>query len=101
MNSMEKILLEHNGYSLEWEEAPHDGPPTLVLKHPIEFDKEGNPTKWGQMKGHAILYALENLEKYHSQLEAAKKAAKQAVLATGRVIQKLDPEVLEKKGKKE
>ena len=93
---MEKILLEHNGYSLEWEETPHNGPPTLVLKRPIEFDKEGNPTKWSKMSGHAILYALENLEDYHGRLEAAKKAAKDAVLAAGRLLKKLDPDALEK-----
>ena len=97
---MEKILLEKNGATLEWEETPHDGPPILVLKQPTKFDKEGNPVEWKRLIGVAILDAVANLEDYHDRLEKVTKAAKDAVLATGRVIQKLDPKVLEQKGKK-
>lgn len=91
------ILLEQNGATLEWEETPHDGPPILVLRHPVEFDKEGNPTKWSRYLGVAILDAVANLEGYHTRLEKAVKAAKDAVLATGRLLKHLDPEVLERK----
>jgi len=98
---MEKILLEKNGYSLEWEDAPHGGPPILVLKMPTEFDKEGNPTKWGKLLGEAILDAVKNLDDYYDRLEAAKKAAKDAVLAAGRLLEKLDPTVLEQRGKQD
>ena len=90
------ILLEKNGATLEWEETPHDGPPVLVLRHPVALDKEGNPTKWSRYVGVAILDAVANLEDYHDRLEKAKKAAKDAVLATGRLLKKLDPDALEK-----
>lgn len=87
---MEKILLEKNGYSLGWEDTPHGGPPLLVLKTPS-----------GGYVGNAIIEAIANLEDYHNRLEQAKKAAKDAVLATGRLLEKLDPTVLEQRGKQD
>ena len=88
VNNMEKILLEQNGYILKWEETPHDGPPILVLK-----------TTSGGYIGNAIIDAIANLEDYYNRLEQAKKSAKDAVLAVGRLLEKLDPNVLEQKGK--
>jgi hypothetical protein len=96
---MQNVLLEKNGATLEWEDVPHDGPPVLVLKTPTKWDKEGNAVEWKRLIGEAILDSAANLEDYHNRLQKAIKAARDAVLATGRVVQKLDPEALEKKGK--
>ena len=84
---MNEILLDKNGWVLTWEPTPHDGPPMLVLQTP----------RGGKYIGEAIIDAIANLEDYYDRLEAAKKAAKEAVVAHGRILEKLDPDVLKKK----